>query len=256
MAYSVRDKVIIITGAAAGIGRATAQKLARLGAKIVISDVDERGLEETAAAIIEDQGEVLQFTFDVVSEGGWVEVLRQARSRFGGVDVLINNAGVYVIAPVSEISVEQWNQVMATNVTGVFVGVKHTVPYLLERGGGSIINMSSIAGLQGAFGHSLYSASKGAVRLLTKSLAAELASQNIRVNSVHPTYVDTAMFKYASKIIGMTEQDLGRRMSPMGRIASTSDVANMISFLSSDEANFLSGAEFVIDGAGTSSKML
>lgn len=256
MAYCVEDKVVVITGAGAGIGRATARKLARLGARTVITDIDAAGLEQTAASIREEGGQVLAKELDVVSEGGWAGVLDNARSRFGGIDVLVNNAGVYHIAPVVDISLAQWNQLMAVNVTGVFLGVKYVVPHLEERCGGAIINMSSIAGLQGAFGHSLYSASKGAVRLMTKSLAAELGPKNIRVNSVHPSYVNTAMLQYAVDLIGMTEDELGRKMSPMGRIASTEDVASMIAFLAGDEATYLSGSEFVVDGAGTSSKVL
>ena len=176
-----------------------------------------------------------------------------AKERFGGIDVLVNNAGIYFIAPVAETTVEQWNRLFSINVTGVFLGSKHVVPHLVERGGGSIINLSSVAGLLGVAGHACYGASKGAVRILTKDLAAELGEHNIRVNSIHPTYVKTAMADYGAATAGRTLEELGSEMSVLGRLAEPEDVANVIVFLAADESCYLTGAEFVVDGGGGAS---
>lgn len=256
MSVTVKDKVVVITGAGAGIGRTTAELFAKGGAKIVATDIDVKGLEETAKLVVKAGSEALVLRHDVTSEDDWIAVYKKAKAKFGGVDVLVNNAGIYIIAPVSEITVETWNRLMAINVTGVFLGAKHAVPYMEERNGGSIINLSSVAGLVGSAGHSLYGASKGAVRLMTKDLAAEFAPLNIRVNSVHPTYVKTAMADYAEKVVGMSVDELGKRLTIMGRLAETSDIANMIVFLAADESAYLTAAEFVIDGGGTSTIMM
>ena len=251
MSLTVRDKVVVITGAAAGIGRDTAIAFAKGGAKVVATDLNIEGLEETAKLVTEAGGEVLTVKHDVVSEEEWIEVYAKAKEKFGGVDVLVNNAGIYIISPVTEITVETWNKLMAINVTGVFLGAKHVIPYLKERNGGSIINLSSVAGLIGSPGHVLYGASKGAVRLMTKDLAAELAPLNIRVNSVHPTYVKTAMAEYAEKTYGVTADDLGKKLTAIGRLAEVSDISNVIVFLAADESSYLTAGEFVIDGGGT-----
>ena len=252
MSLTVKNKVVVITGAGAGIGRATAVEFATNGAKVVATDVNTDGLAETAKLVEAAGGEVLTLHHDVTSEDEWISVFKQAKDKFGGIDVLVNNAGIYIIAPVTEITVETWNKLMAINVTGVFLGAKHVIPYLAERKGGSIINLSSIAGLRGSAGHALYGASKGAVRIMTKDLAAELAPQNIRVNSVHPTYVNTAMAKYAEEVTGQSKADLDKFVSPLGRMAETADIANMIVFLAADESSYLTATEYVVDGGGTS----
>ncbi|NVN43136.1 glucose 1-dehydrogenase [Asaia siamensis] len=252
MAVTVKNKTVFITGAGAGIGRGAALLFAKEGAKVVATDVDMSGLEETQTLVRQAGGDILILQHDVTSEEQWIAAYAQARERFGGIDVLVNNAGIYIIAPVTEITLETWNRLMAINVTGVFLGAKHVVPYLAERKGGAIINLSSIAGLRGSTGHALYGASKGAVRIMTKDLAAELAPQNIRVNSVHPTYVKTAMADYAEKTLGVSADELGRHLNPLGRLADVADIANMIVFLAADESAYLTGSEFVIDGGGTS----
>ncbi|GLK76663.1 dehydrogenase [Methylopila jiangsuensis] len=252
MSVTVAGKVVVITGAGAGIGRAAAELFAKGGAKVVATDINLDGLEETAKLVENAGSEALIVKHDVASEDQWINVFKQAKDKFGGVDVLVNNAGIYIISPVTDISLETWNKLMAINVTGVFLGCKHVVPYMQERNGGSIINLSSIAGLQGSAGHALYGASKGAVRLMSKDLGAELAGMNIRVNSVHPTYVKTAMADYAEKVSGMSADELGKKLTAIGRLAETSDIANMIVFLAADESNYLTASEFVVDGGGTS----
>lgn len=250
---TVEGKVVVITGAGAGIGRATAALFAKHGANVVVTDIKEAQGHETVEKIKADGGQAVFVTHDVSSEEGWEDVVAAAKERFGGIDVLVNNAGIYFIAPLAETTLEQWNRLFAINVTGVFLGAKHVAPSLAERGGGSIINLSSVAGLLGAAGHSCYGASKGAVRILTKDLAAELGAQNIRVNSIHPTYVKTAMADYGAAMAGKTLEEMGRDMSALGRLAEPEDVANVIVFLASDESRYLTGAEFVIDGGGAAS---
>ncbi len=249
----VDGKVAVVTGAGAGIGRATAELFAANGAHVVVTDVRHEEGEETVRRIADAGGTAVFLPHDVSSEEDWVRVLAATKDRFGGIDVLVNNAGIYVIAPVTETTLDQWNRLFSINVTGPFLGAKHVVPYLAERGGGSIINLSSVAGLLGAAGHACYGASKGAVRILTKDLAAELGAQNIRVNSIHPTYVKTAMADYGAAVAGKTLEEMGRQMSVLGRLAEPEDVANVIVFLAADESADLAGGEFVVDGGGGTS---
>jgi NAD(P)-dependent dehydrogenase (short-subunit alcohol dehydrogenase family) len=249
----VAGKVVVVTGAGAGIGRATSALFAKSGAKVVATDIKEQEGRETVEKITAEGGDAVFLAHDVASEEQWRQVLAAAKEHFGGIDVLVNNAGIYVISPLAETTLELWNRLFSINVAGVFLGAKHVVPYLAERGGGSIINLSSVAGLLGAAGHACYGASKGAVRTLTKDLAAELGAQNIRVNSIHPTYVRTAMADYGAKMAGKTLEELGRDMSVLGRLAEPEDVANVIVFLASDESSYLTGGELVVDGGGGTS---
>ena len=249
----VAGKVVVVTGAGAGIGRATSALFAKSGAKVVATDIKEQEGRETVEKITAEGGDAVFLAHDVASEEQWRQVLAAAKEHFGGIDVLVNNAGIYVISPLAETTLELWNRLFSINVAGVFLGAKHVVPYLAERGGGSIINLSSVAGLLGVAGHACYGASKGAVRTLTKDLAAELGAQNIRVNSIHPTYVRTAMADYGAKMAGKTLEELGRDMSVLGRLAEPEDVANVIVFLASDESSYLTGGELVVDGGGGTS---
>lgn len=244
---------VVVTGGASNIGRAIVHEFAAEGARIVINDIDEPQAEKVRAEALERGAAAVELAIaDMTTQQGADAAIGCAVTAWGGIDVLVNNAGIYVIAALADTTLEQWNRLFSINVTGVFLGAKHVAPYLAERGGGSIINLSSVAGLQGTPGHTLYGASKGAVRTMTKDLAAELAGQNIRVNSIHPTYVRTAMADYGAAVAGMTLDELGKRMSPLGRLAEPEDVANVIVFLAGEDSNYLTAAEFLVDGGGTS----
>ncbi|NMO04343.1 glucose 1-dehydrogenase [Gordonia sp. TBRC 11910] len=241
-------KVALISGAGAGIGRASAIRLAADGAAVVATDLDGERAASTAQAVTDAGGRALALPLDVSDEQQWVDVVARTVEQFGGIDVLFNSAGIYVISALEETSVELWNRMMSINVTGTFLGMKHSVAHLVERGGGSIINMSSAAGLIGLAGHTAYGATKGAVRLMTKDVAAEYAAHNVRVNSVHPTYVKTAMADYGAEVAGASLDDLGNKMIPLGRLAEAEEVANCVAFLASDESSYMTAGEFVLDG--------
>lgn len=210
----LRNKVVLITGAANGIGAAAATRFAAEGATVIAADVDEAG-GKTLVERITATGDTAEFlTHDVADEDQWIEVTDHVREVHGRIDVLINNAGIYLIAPLAETTVEDWNRLMAINVTGTFLGMKHTAPQMAAAGGGAIINLSSIAGLVGVAAHTLYGASKGAVRAMTKGVAAEYAAANVRANSLHPTYVNTAMAAYGAAAAGSTIEALGPVLSP------------------------------------------
>lgn len=249
---TVGSKVVLVTGGAQGIGHATAANLARHGAKVVVSDIDPARGSETVARISAAGDEAIFLEHDVTLEGDWKRVVAETLSRFGRLDALFNNAGVYVIAELAETTVEAWNRLMAVNVTGTFLGMKHGSAAMMQSGGGSIVNASSIAAMSGSPGHVLYGASKGAIRAMSKDAAAELGAANIRVNSIHPGYTTTAMADYGAEIAGRTIQELGREASVLGRLASPDDIAHLVMYLISDEAAYITGSEVVIDGGALS----
>ncbi len=245
-----QGKVAMVTGGGAGIGRACCLRLAEEGARVAVTDISEERGDETVGQIEDKGGDGLFLRHDVTLEDQWESVVGRAREAYGGVDVLVNNAGLYLIKPLTETTVEEWNNLMAVNVTGVFLGMKHAAPSMAERGGGSIVNMSSVAGLMGVAGHVLYGATKGAVRIMTKDAAMELAASQVRVNSVHPGYINTGMAEYGAAAAGTDIDGLGQ-LYPLGRIGEPGDVANTVLFLASDEAKYLTGGEFVVDGGAS-----
>jgi NAD(P)-dependent dehydrogenase (short-subunit alcohol dehydrogenase family) len=246
----VEGKTAIVTGAAQGIGRAVAQMLADEGARVAVTDVDDQAGQETVKAIVEAGGEAAFFDHDVTLEADWERVVREVTDTFGPPDVLVNNAGIYRIAPMTETTVADWEALMDVNVTGVFLGMKHCTPPMVEQEQGSVINLSSVAGLVGVSGHTCYGASKGAVRTMTKDAAMELAEAGVRVNSVHPAYIDTQMADYGAEVQDATKEELDA-MHPIGHMGEPDDVAYAVLYLASEESKFMTGAELVLDGGFT-----
>ncbi|KRB80665.1 hypothetical protein ASE00_16645 [Sphingomonas sp. Root710] len=246
-------RVALVTGASRGIGAVTARALAAAGARVIVTDIAD--VDGMAAEI-----GGLGLRQDVTSEADWIETMAFARAEAGGLDILVNNAGIFALKPLVDTSLEEWRHMQSINVEGVFLGCKHAIPLLAERasrwaGGGAIVNMSSIAGMVGGANTVCYGTSKGAVRLLTKSLAIEVASLRIRVNSVHPGFIETAMGDQAiaafSRSADMSEQDMRdqfARAHALGHNGQPGHVADGIVFLASDRAAFITGTELVIDG--------
>ncbi|NIP93274.1 MAG: SDR family NAD(P)-dependent oxidoreductase, partial [Akkermansiaceae bacterium] len=190
----VDGKIALVTGGASGIGRGCALRLAEEGARVAVSDLQDEAGEAVVEEIRAAGGDAIYLHQDVTDEGVWVQTVEQVANQFGGLSVLVNNAGIGLIGPVTEFSLEDWRRQIAVNLDGVFLGTKHAVPVMRQGGGGSIINMSSVAGLQGGAGFSGYCATKGGVRLFTKAVAIECAREHIRVNSVHPGVIDTPIW--------------------------------------------------------------
>ena len=253
----VQDKVAIITGAALGIGEATAHLLAREGARVVLTDIKDREGEAVAQRIRDAGGEALYLRHDVAEEADWETVVRETLTRFGRLDVLVNNAGVADACPPDEETLEHWRWLMSINVEGVFLGTKHAIRAMKGKQptGGSIINLSSIAGMVGVLDLGAYCASKGGVRLYTKSVALYCAKNrlNIRVNSIHPGYIWTPMVEHYLAQHGDVEE--GRKaadgLHPVGHMGEPDDIAYGVLYLASDESKFMTGAELVIDGGYT-----
>jgi 3(or 17)beta-hydroxysteroid dehydrogenase len=250
MAGRVEDKVAIVTGGASGIGRGCAEALAREGARVVITDVQEQLGREAAKAI---GGDTVFVPHDVTSEDSWRVVIAAALERFGHLDVLVNNAGIIIVVDIEETTVEQWRKIMAVNAEGVFLGCKHAIPAMRRSGGGSIINLSSAAGLVGTPMFPAYSASKGAVRLLTKSVAAHCRDKGdaIRCNSIHPGGIDTPLLR---AITGTSTVPSVESLAAPGRavgMGTPADIGHLVVYLASDESRFMNGSEVAIDGCFT-----
>ena len=238
------DKVAIISGAASGMGAATARLFAREGAKVMIADVLEREGREVAASI----GTAARFEpLDVTSEESWAAVVSSTILHFGKLDVLVNNAGISGSAEQDFYSTEAWHRIMAVNATGVFFGIKHAIPAMIANGGGSIVNLSSIAGVIGSeHVHMAYNASKAAVRLMTKSAAVQHAKDKIRCNSVHPGIMPP--MRTSGRTADPAVRAERMRVIPMRRPGEIEEVAYAILFLASDEASYITGSEVHVDG--------
>ena len=246
----LENKVALISGGARGMGAAEAILFAGEGAKVVIGDVLEDEGRQTEAQINESGGECLFLRLDVTSESNWQDAVAATVSRFGKLDILVNNAGIFPLGTVEDTSEDLWDRVMAINAKGVFMGTKHAIPEMRKTGGGSIINISSIAGLIGSRGAAAYGAAKGAVRSFTKSTAIQYAADGIRANSVHPGIIETPM-SIPTILTTEEQRDTQINRTPLGRIGTADDVASGILFLASDESSFMTGSELVIDGGLT-----
>ena len=246
----LEGKVAIITGGARGQGATEAKMFASEGAKVIIGDIrDELGLQ-VEAEIRELGGEAVYLHLDVTSEDDWQQAIQTAEQRFGKVDVLVNNAAIVLRKDIEETTADDWDNIMAINAKGVFLGTKAVIPAMRRAGGGSIINISSISGLV-SIGPPAYIATKGAVRLFTKSTAIQYASENIRANSIHPGSVDTDMRREGMG--DQTPEEIQARVDniPLGRVGTTEDISYGALFLASDESSFMTGSELVIDGGYT-----
>jgi 3(or 17)beta-hydroxysteroid dehydrogenase len=243
-------KTVLITGGASGIGLATAQRALACGAHVAVGDIDAAAGERAAR---ENPG--LHFVrLDVTSDASWAAAVDDVRTRFRRLDGLVNSAGIFLVGDIEAISDEDWQRTMSVNVDGVFYGCRHGVRALKEHGG-SIVNMSSVSGIVGGNNVVAYNASKGAVRMLSKSVALHCAKKGygIRCNSVHPTFVDTPMF---TSSVGLAREPERIRAAliaqvPLGRVAQPREIADLIVYLLSDESAFVTGAELVIDGGLT-----
>ncbi len=246
----LEGKVAIISGGARGMGAEEARLFAREGAKVVIGDVLEEEGRQVEAEVNEAGGECVFVRLDVVSEESWAEAVSTAVSRYGKLDVVVNNAGIVLRGVLEDTSGEDWDRVMDVNAKGVFLGTKAAIPEMRKVGGGSIINISSISGMIGQDEiQPVYNASKGAVRIFTKSAAVQYAKENIRVNSVHPGPIDTPMA--GDRLTDPELQREANEQSPLGRTAHPIEVAYGVLYLASDESSFVTGAELVIDGGAT-----
>lgn len=256
----MNEKVAVVTGAASGIGRATALLLGREGARVVLTDVDTPRGEAVAQELREAGGEALFLEHDVTDEAAWEAVMRRTWEAFDRPDVLVNNAGISASSPVTDLSLAEWRRVMAVNLDGVFLGTKHAVKAMRAAGGGgAIVNVASVAGLVGNPGTGAYSASKGGVRAFTKAVAVECAAEGIRVNAVFPSGVRTPIWEHSEWWPGFVAQMGGEAAAwkvlesaaPMGRMAEPEEIAEAILYLASDAARFVTGTELVVDGGYT-----
>ena len=245
----LQGKVALITGAARGQGAAEARLFAQEGAKVVLADVADQDGTIVAAEIAEAGGDALYVHLDVTSEDEWDAAVRAAVASFGKLDILVNNAGIWRRGHVLETSSEQWDEIMGVNAKGVFLGTKAAIPEMRKAGGGSIINISSTAGLVGSRTSSAYSASKGAVRIFTKSTAIQYAAEGIRANSIHPGPIDTDMGDQVWPDADSRKAAVAR--TALSRIGTAQDIAYGALYLASDESSFVTGSELVIDGGVT-----
>ena len=244
----VQDKVCLITGAAVGMGRQHALLLAEEGGRIIITDLNTSEGEAVAEEINNSGGDAIFIQQDAASEDDWKRVVETGTQHFGKIDVLVNNAGILLLKSIQDTTTEDWDFTQSVNSRGVFYGLKYVLP-AMEKSGGSIINISSIYGIVGAPSASAYQASKGAVRLLTKSAAVEYAEYDIRVNSIHPGVIATNMTKDILTDEVSTEALLAGAI--IRRPAQPKEISWGVLFLASDESSYMTGSELVIDGGYT-----
>ena len=251
-------KAAVVTGGASGIGEACSETLAREGAAVLITDIDDLRGKDVVARIAKAGGKAHYLNHDVRDEAAWPGVIAEAEKRFGRLDIMVANAGIGIMAPIATMTLADWQRQQAINLDGVFLSIKHAIPAMKKAGGGSIVLMSSVAGLRGSAGLAAYSATKGGVRLLAKSVALEHAADNIRCNSVHPGIIATPIWEKLP--IGATgsgrnapidPRERAAAVVPLTRVGEAQDVANIVLFLCTDAANYMTGQELVIDGGLT-----
>jgi len=256
MGDRVQGRIALITGGASGIGRGCAERLAEEGAHVVITDIQDELGAEAVSRIQAAGGSAEYLHHDVTSEDAWIDVIAAVKDRHGALHILVNNAGIGIACSIFEMSLEDWQRQQAINLDGVFLGVKHGIPLIRDSGGGSVINISSVAGIKGAPSLAAYNATKGGVRLFTKGVALECAQNRwkVRVNSVHPGTIDTPIWTKADAL-SMAEEGANRvdieSMAelgvPTGEVGLPRDIANGVLFLASDESSYMTGTELIID---------
>ena len=245
----LEDRAALVTGAASGIGRATALRLASEGARVALTDLQDDAGEAVVAELEEAGGEAIFVHHDVSLEEDWTAALEAVGEAFGRLDVLVNNAGIGDTATIEETGLDEYEKTIAVDQTGVFLGMKLAAPMLAESGNGSIINVSSIFGTTGGFGASpAYHAAKGAITTLSKNAALHWATEGIRVNSIHPGFIDTPLLDQAK---GTPFEELMVQTTPMARLGRPEEVAAAIAFLASDDSSFVTGTELYVDGGYT-----
>ena len=244
-------KVAIITGAGGGIGGFTARLLAAHGAKVVATDIDQAAVDATVAQIKADGNEAVALAHDVVSEAAWDKVVATAVERFGGLDILVNNAGYHPrthMVPLEEMSLADWDQILAINLSGPFLGTKRAIPEMLKRGGGAIVNLCSVAALVGgSFMH--YSAAKAGLRSFTRNTAVAYGAQGIRANAVYPGLIETGLTK--APLADQATHDMLLAANVIPHFGKPKDIAFGILYLVSDESSFATGTDLIIDGGVT-----
>jgi NAD(P)-dependent dehydrogenase (short-subunit alcohol dehydrogenase family) len=245
----LKDKVAIITGAAGAQGAVEAKLFAKEGAKVVATDMNEKGVQELVEEIKSMGGEAIGVSHDVTSEEDWDKVVKETVNAFGAIHILVNNAGVTgeIQQPIEEMTIDEFEKVMAINSTGPFIGTKAVIEEMKKVDAASIVNISSLSGLYG-IGNPAYNSSKGALRLLTKNVALDYAKYNIRVNSVHPGSVETPMIKEALDANDGAGWDIALGMIPLNFLGQPEDIANAVLFLASDESRYITGTELILDG--------
>ncbi|WP_146553298.1 MULTISPECIES: glucose 1-dehydrogenase [Rummeliibacillus] len=250
---NLKDKVVVITGAASGIGLAAAEAFLNEGSKVVIADIDE----ENGYKAVKDlnQENVYFIRTDVTKETDCLNLIQETIEKYGQIDVFLNNAGIEITTPIHEMSIEEWNKLISVNLTGVFLCSKHVLKQMIKNKKGNIINTCSVGGLVAWPGIPAYNASKGGVLQLTKSLAIEYAKYNIRVNCVCPGVIDTPLNEksFLQNNVGTLEEIKKQKskLNPIGRLGTVKDIANAMVFLASDESSFMTGSTLTVDGGYT-----
>ena len=245
----VAGKIAIVTGGSSGIGAATARALSTHGATVVVADVADAAGEELTAELVREGATARYRHLDVALAEAWEDIVASTEERYGRLDILVNNAGIGSMPDVESETLEGWERVIAVNQTGVWLGMRAVVPAMRRAGGGSIVNVSSIFGAVGGFGSSVaYHAAKGAVRLMSRNAAIRYAKEGIRVNSIHPGFIETPIL---APIQGTPFEEAIVSGTPMGRLGRPEEIGEVIAFLASDRASYITGAEIFVDGGWT-----